>query len=362
MNVEAAMARCLTLARRGWGLVPPNPMVGAVLLRDGKVVAEGFHAEFGGPHAEVMALGAAREAARGSTCVVNLEPCNHHGKTPPCAEALIEAGVARVVAAVPDPHRTAKGGAVRLAEAGVAVELGVLLEEAAALNAVFLWNQVRSDRPFVALKLATSLDGFLADSGGRSKWISGAPAREFAHWLRAGFEAIAVGRNTAELDDPELTVRGSITPRIPPVRVVISRTGELRRDLRLVRTAMQHPTVLVTRPDRRQAASQRLAASGVSVLGAADVAQTMHELTQRGMHSVLVEGGGALATALLEADLVDRIYWIQAPIWLGAGVAAFGPRSPVALEAAGRWVVTERRALGEDTLLVVDRRLCLPAS
>ncbi len=362
MNVEAAMRRCLDLARGGWGRVPPNPMVGAVLLRDGKVVAEGFHAEFGGPHAEVVALLAAREAARGATCVVNLEPCSHHGKTPPCTEALIGAGVARVVVAVPDPHRTARGGAMRLAEAGVQVELGVLMEQAAALNAVFLWNQLRSDRPFVALKVATSLDGFLADDGGRCRWISGPRAREFAHWLRAGFEAIAVGRRTAELDDPELTVRGPIIPRIPPVRVVISRAGELRRELRLVRTAMQHPTVLVTLPDRRQAASQRLAASGVSVLGAADLVQAMHELTQRGMHSVLVEGGGALASALLEADLVDRIYWIQAPLWLGGGVAAFGPRSPVSLEAAERWVVTERRALGEDTLLVVDRRLCLPES
>ena len=362
MNEREAMNRCLALAREGWGRVPPNPMVGAVLLRDGRVVAEGVHAEFGGPHAEVLALEAAREAARGATCVVNLEPCNHHGKTPPCTEALIEAGVARLVAGVPDPHRKAQGGAARLAEAGIDVEVGVLDREAAALNAIFLWNQLRSDRPFVALKVVTSLDGYLADAEGRSRWISGPLAREYAHWLRAGFEAIAVGRRTAEADDPELTVRGPITPRIPPVRVVISRSGELRRDLRLVRTAMQLPTVLVTQPDRRQAASQRLAASGVSVLGAADLAQAMHELTQRGMHSLLVEGGGALASALLEADLVDRVYWIQAPIWLGAGVAAFGPRTSVPLEAAARWVLTERAPLGEDTLLVVDRRLCLPES
>src|SRR5204863_3596633 len=215
---RAAMERALDLARRGWGRVAPNPMVGAVILAGDIVVAGGCHAESGGPLAEVVALQAARERARGATLVVNLEPCAHHGKTPPCTDAIVAAGVARVVAAVRDPDPQARGGAEVLRGKGVAVSFGVLAEAAAALNAAFLFAHTQAERPFVALKLATSIDGRIADAHGSSRWVSGEAAREYVHWLRAGFDAIAVGGTTALRDDPQPTVRGPVTPRRPPIR------------------------------------------------------------------------------------------------------------------------------------------------
>src|SRR5574341_7085 len=185
MNELEAMNRALALAVEGWGRVSPNPLVGAVLLRDGRVVGEGYHAEFGGPHAEAAALAACPDP-RGATCVVTLEPCAHHGKTPPCADALISAGVRRVVIALRDPHPEARGGVEVMRGAGLDIEVGCRQEAAAALNGSFLWSVVRPDRPFLALKIAASLDGVVADAEGRSQCISGDEAREYVHWLGAG--------------------------------------------------------------------------------------------------------------------------------------------------------------------------------
>ncbi len=358
---RAAMERALELALEGWGRVSPNPLVGAVLLKDGRVIAEGAHAEFGGPHAEVAALGAC-EDPRGATCVVNLEPCAHSGKTAPCTDALIEAGVSRVVYAVGDPSREAGGGADRLRAAGVEVESGLMLEAACALNAQFLWARRRTDRPFIALKVATSLDGLLADEGGQSQWISGDEARHYVQWLRAGFDSIAVGRRTVAVDDPQLTVRGRIVPRVPPARVILSKAGMVPRDLALVRTAKEVRTIVVTGSHTVERTEKDLVGSGVEVVAADGLAAVLGELRRLGLASVLVEGGGSLAGALLEEHFVDRIYWIQAPLWLGVGVPAFGDRAGLPLEDTKRWVVTERRPLGPDTLLGVDRELCLPES
>jgi diaminohydroxyphosphoribosylaminopyrimidine deaminase/5-amino-6-(5-phosphoribosylamino)uracil reductase len=339
--------------------VAPNPLVGAVLLREGQIVAEGFHAEFGGHHAEVEALSACADPA-GTTCVVNLEPCGHVGKTAACADALAAAGVARVVFAVRDPDPEAQGGAEQLRHAGVDVEEGVGRDEGAALNAAFLWRHARPDRPFIALKLATSLDGYVADFEGISQWLSGPAARDYVHWLRAGFDAIAVGRRTAEVDDPELTVRGALRPRVPPVRVVFAREGAVSRDLRLVQTATTLPTVVFAEPSVVPRLERDLASTGVTVAPAATLSMAVQRLREGGTGSVLVEGGGTVATALLEEHLVDRVYWIQTPVWLGRGLQAFGPHTPTTLDGASKWVVTERRALGSDTLLVVDRELCSP--
>ncbi|MDH3458892.1 MAG: bifunctional diaminohydroxyphosphoribosylaminopyrimidine deaminase/5-amino-6-(5-phosphoribosylamino)uracil reductase RibD [Gemmatimonadota bacterium] len=358
MTDAEAMARALELARRGWGRVAPNPLVGAVLLREGRLLADGYHAEFGGEHAEIRALGDCDDPS-GATCVVTLEPCAHHGKTPPCADALIAAGVARVVFALPDPDPAAGGGADRLRQAGIEVEEGVGRRDAAALNAPFLWSRLRPERPFVALKMATSLDGFVADRSGASRWISGPDAREYAHWLRAGFDAVAVGRGTAVADDPALTVRGSVVPRVAPARVVFARDGELPQTLKLVRTAREQRTVVFVRPDAEGRMRRSLAGSEVAVRAASDLGAALRDLAAQGVASILVEGGGTLATALLDADLVDRVHWIQAPCWLGDGRRAFGRRTPTALGDARAWTVTERRALGPDTLLVIDRELCL---
>lgn len=356
-----AMSRAVALALRGWGRVAPNPLVGAVVVREGRVLGEGWHAEFGGPHAEAAALSRCADP-RGAALVVTLEPCNHHGKTPPCTEALMAQGIARVVIAGRDPHPVAQGGAEQLRAAGIAVEIGLGAEEAAAANAAYLWSTVRQDRPFVAVKVAASLDGFIADVEGRSQWISGPAAHEFVHWLRAGFDAIAVGRETAVRDDPQLTVRGAVTPRVPPARVVFAGRGPLPATLRCLDPAGGGPAIVVTQPAVAAVRRAALGPAGVRLLEAATPAAGLQALREAGVRALLVEGGGTLVGNLLEADLVDRVYRITAPVWLGAGAPAFGDRAGVPLGDAARWVVTERRPLGSDTLLVVDRALCLQGS
>ena len=245
------MIRALDLAWRGWGRVSPNPLVGAVVLRGGEVVGEGWHAEFGGPHAEVVALGAAGTHAAGATLVVTLEPCAHQGKTPPCVDAILAAGIARVVIAIRDPDPTARGGAEQLRGRGVDVAIGLCAEAAAAQNAPFLFARARPQRPFVALKLATSIDGRIADAEGRSRWVSGPEAREHVHWLRAGFDAIAVGGTTALRDNPQLTVRGSVVPRRPPVRVVFDRRAMLNSTVTWCRPRATYPPGSCPRLTRR---------------------------------------------------------------------------------------------------------------
>lgn len=355
------MTRALDLAWRGWGRVAPNPLVGAVVLQDGLPIAEGWHAEFGGPHAEVVALKAAGARARGGTLVVTLEPCRHQGKTPPCVDAILEAGVRRVVAAVPDPDREAGGGAEVLRGRGVDVALGLEAVAAAALNAPFLHSRIDAERPFVALKLATSVDGRIADHEGRSQWVSGEAARDYVHWLRAGYDAIAVGGTTALRDNPQLTARGSITPRKTPVRVVFDRRAMLNPTVTLVQSAREIPTWVMASPDAPANNVSVLDANGVRVFRPFDLPAGLKELRAAGIQSVLCEGGGALGAKLLSLGLVDRLYWIQAPLWLGdGGIPAFPDVQDLAIDQAPRWIPVERKALGADTLLVLDRKLCLP--
>ena len=351
------MARALELAWRGWGRVQPNPLVGAVVLAGSEPAGEGWHAEFGERHAEVAALAQAGDRARGATLVVTLEPCAHAGKQPPCVDAIIRAGIRRVVAAVPDPNPVAAGGAARLRDAGVLVTIGLEREAAEAQNAAFLHGVRTPARPFVALKLATSLDARIADAEGRSRWISGEAARTHVHWLRAGFDAIAVGGRTARADDPSLTVRGPVTPRVAPARVVFDVGGDLPPALGLVRTATEHPTLLVCSPEAPEERLARLEQAGVRVLRAGTLDEGLRLLRGQGIRTLLVEGGGRLAGVFLGTGVADRCYWIQSPLWLGdRGVPAVSglPSEPIA--RAERWRVVERRALDDDTLLVLDHR------
>lgn len=360
---RSAMQRAIELARRGWGRVSPNPLVGAVVLKDKVVVGDGWHAEFGDAHAEVVALRAAAEKARGSTLVVTLEPCTHYGKTPPCTDAIRDAGVARVVIAMRDPDPVAQGGVEKLRNSKISVDVGLLADAAAAQNAPFLFVREELTRPFVALKLATSIDGRIADSGGRSQWISGAQARDWAHWLRAGFDAIGVGGTTAMRDDPLLTVRGGLQPRRPPVRVVFDRRATLNLASNLVRTAGDPATWVVGSEGAPAKNVKGLEAAGVRVFRPRTLPDGLKELRAAGIESILVEGGGALGVGLLAEGLVDRLYWLQSPVWLGdGGVPAFPGVADSGLEEAPRWTPVERRPLGPDTLLVLDRRLCLPGS
>lgn len=347
------MRRALDLAYRGWGRVHPNPMVGAVLLGPDGLVAEGFHGEFGGPHAEAVALAAAGPGARGGTLVTTLEPCAHAGKQPSCAARIVAAGVRRVVVAAGDPNPVAAGGAALLREAGVEVDLGLCRAEAERQNAPYLTALREPSRPFVALKLATSLDHRIADPAGHSRWISGDAARDFVHWHRAGFDAIAVGGRTALVDDPSLTVRGSVDPRLPPRRVVFLGSRRLPLDGTLVRTAREVP-VLAVGPEGSDAPALR--AAGVELVPARSLADGLAGLRERGIRSVVVEGGGRLAGALLAAGLVDRYVWIVSPVWLGdRGIPATRGFEVASLLAAERWTLADRKGLGQDTLLVFDR-------
>jgi diaminohydroxyphosphoribosylaminopyrimidine deaminase / 5-amino-6-(5-phosphoribosylamino)uracil reductase len=356
MNEREAMARALDLAWRGWGRVQPNPLVGAVVLQQGELVGEGWHPEFGQGHAEAVALAKAGDRARGATMIVTLEPCAHQGKQPPCTETIIQSGIRRVVAAVRDPNPVAARGADRLQEAGIEVELGLLAEDAEAQNAIFLRSVSQAARPYVAVKLATTLDGRIADSFGRSRWISGVEARDYVQWLRAGFDAIVVGGRTARLDDPSLTVRGQLQPRVPPRRVVFDRVADLGPQLTLVRTAGEVPTIVVASPAAEASRIKRLEAAGVTIVRADEVPAALAALRQMGVGSMLVEGGGQLAGGLFAAGLVDRYYWLQSPLWLGdSAVPALAGLPARQLDQAERWRVVERRALGQDTLLVLDR-------
>ena len=350
------MRRALELAARGWGQTAPNPRVGAVVVRDGVVVGEGWHTAYGAPHAEVEALRAAGDAARGATVYVTLEPCNHHGKTPPCSEALIAAGVSRVVAACADSSSIARGGAEHLRAAGIDVSVGEV-EAAAAreLNADFFFA-MSGTRPFVRLKLAMSLDGAIADHTRQPGWLTGEDSRREVHRLRAASDAIAVGIGTVLADDPQLTVREVTPPRVPPIRIVFDTSARLPRTSHLARTAAEIPVVDVCwAPEPAHAAA--LEHSGIGLLHAATLGAALEALRERGIRSLLVEGGATIAAAFLQEALVDRLVIFRAPKILGGGALnAFGSLPGVRVADASRWRVVHAQRLGDDELSIYAPR------
>ena len=349
------MRRALRLARRGGRAVRPNPQVGAVLVCGGRVVGEGYHARFGGPHAETGALAQAGERARGATLYVNLEPCAHHGKTPPCADALIAAGIARVVVAHSDPNpRVAGSGLERLRGAGIIVEVGLEREPAQELNRVFL-TWVTQDRPYVTLKLAQSLDGRVAAADGSSRWISGAPARDLVHRLRREADAVMVGIGTALIDDPRLTVR-RVAGR-SPIRIVLDRALRLPSQARLLDSAA--PTWILTGADAPARRADELGRTGARILkleseGTLDLKAALSRLAHEGISDLLVEGGPRLVTGLIQARLWDRLLLFVAPKLLGGDALPW--LGPLGLgrvgESPGIEIVSSRR-VGPDILLEV---------
>ena len=311
------MARALALAERGRYTTRPNPMVGCVIAQDAQVLGEGWHMRAGEPHAEVHALRAAGAAARGATAYVTLEPCSHHGRTPPCAQALIEAGVARVVAAIGDPYAEVCGrGFAALRAAGIGVEHGLLADQARHLNQGFL-SRIERGRPWLRIKLAMSLDGRTALASGESKWISSAAARaDVQHW-RARAGAILTGAGTARADDPSLTVRIDVE-HVPPLRVVLDSRGELPPDLRLF-TDQAAPTLVCHAADHRPslpASIQTLALPRGS--DGLDLPALLAALAARGIGETLVEAGPTLAGALVRAGLADELLVYLAPVLLGS--------------------------------------------
>lgn len=309
---EKHMRRAMMLAARGRGRVEPNPMVGCVIVRRGQIVGEGYHRRFGGPHAEVHALRAAGDAARGATVCVTLEPCCHFGKTPPCTDALLAAGVRRVVAAMCDPFPKVSGhGLAILRRHGVEVSTGQLEAEAIELNGPYLKRQ-HTGMPWVILKWAQSIDGKIATRTGDSKWISGEAARKQVHRLRGRVDAILVGTGTVLADDPELTCRYGAPCRIA-TRIVLDPQLRTPATSKLVRTARQTPTILVTTADAaKPAIIRRLESAGVEMMPVPtrsdklDLRRLLKQLGRRGMTNILVEGGGVTLGAFLDAKLADE--------------------------------------------------------
>ncbi|UQX04877.1 bifunctional diaminohydroxyphosphoribosylaminopyrimidine deaminase/5-amino-6-(5-phosphoribosylamino)uracil reductase RibD [Streptomyces sp. RerS4] len=340
------MRRAVELAARGLGSTSPNPVVGCVLTDPaGTVVGEGWHRRAGGPHAEVHALREAGEAARGATAYVTLEPCNHTGRTGPCAQALIEAGVRRVVYAVPDPNPQASGGAATLRAAGVDTEAGLLRDEAEEGNIAWL-TSVRRGRPYVLWKYAASLDGRIAAADGTSRWISSAASRADVHRLRAEADAVVVGSGTLRADDPHLAVRG-VAGAEQPLRVVLDTRATIKPGARVLDDAAPTLIAVAEDADTRHLPGVdlvRLPRDGRGL----SVEALLAELHRRGVRSVLLEGGPTLAGAFVAAGAVDRVVGYLAPVLLGAGPTALADAGITTITDALRLTITDSTPIGTD--------------
>lgn len=350
------MALALSLGRRGQGTCWPNPAVGCVLVRDGRIVGRGWTKPGGRPHAETEALAQAGDDARGATAYVTLEPCAHQGATPPCAQALIDAGVKRVVAAIGDSDPRVSGrGFEMLRQAGIPVKSGVLADEAARDHAGFFYK-TEQGRPWVTLKMASSFDGRIATGSGQSKWITGSEARRAVHAMRARHDAVMVGAGTARADDPSLTVR-DLGMTDQPVRVVVSRHLDLPLISQLATSARDVPLWLchgqgagVERKQAWEGLGARLvscASRGVQL----DAHDILQQLGKAGLTRVFCEGGSALAASLLAADLVDELIGFTAGLGIGAeGLPSIGALGLTRLEAAARFDLIETSAVGGDVM------------
>jgi diaminohydroxyphosphoribosylaminopyrimidine deaminase / 5-amino-6-(5-phosphoribosylamino)uracil reductase len=357
------MRRALELAERGRGLTSPNPMVGAVVVSDGAIVGEGYHERAGGPHAEVIALAAAGERSRGATIYVTLEPCSYHGRTPPCASALVDAGIRRVVAALVDPNPRVSGrGFAALRAAGVEVADPILGEHAERQNRAFV-AAMRLGRPHVTLKLAMTLDGRIADRRGESKWITGEAARAAAHRLRSESDAILVGVGTVLRDDPALTVRRDRPWPREPYRVVLDTHARTPAAARLIASGTRARALVITGPGADPARVAALAAAGATVVGVAaregrvDPQAALAALAEREVRAVLVEGGGEIHGAFVDAGLVDRVAVFVAPRLMGGreatpSIGGLGRLLGASLILGG----LEVGRVGDDLLIEADAR------
>jgi diaminohydroxyphosphoribosylaminopyrimidine deaminase/5-amino-6-(5-phosphoribosylamino)uracil reductase len=353
------MERALELAELGRGYTSPNPLVGAVLVKDGHVVGEGFHQRFGGAHAEVVALEHAGDAARGSTMYVTLEPCCHYGKTPPCSRAIIDAGIARVVMAMEDPNPLVAGnGRVELEHAGIEVESGLLAERAERLNEAFI-KFATTGLPFIIAKAAMTLDGKIATRQGDSRWITGEEARDYVHWLRAGMDAIMVGSGTVEADDPRLTTRTASGDGRDAVRIIIDGDARLSPGRRVFSVNSTAPTLVVVKTTAPADRKDALRSAGAELIETepknqkTDLAEVVKKLGERNIASVMIEGGGGLLAAAFEAGIVDKVLFFVAPKILG------GTGAPTPVEGPGVGTIDDAihladvstRRIGNDILI-----------
>jgi diaminohydroxyphosphoribosylaminopyrimidine deaminase/5-amino-6-(5-phosphoribosylamino)uracil reductase len=355
---ERHMHAALALARRALGTVWPNPAVGCVIVGEYGVLGRGWTQPGGRPHGETEALARAGERARGATAYVSLEPCSHWGRTPPCAEALIAAGIARVLVPIEDPDPRVSGrGVARLRDAGVAVETGLCAEAAREVNAGF-FSRILLGRPLVTLKLATTLDGRLATHAGESRWITGEAARARAHLLRTEHDAVMVGSNTVLIDDPVLDCRLPGLAHRSPVRIIADSRLRLPLTARVVADARRVPTWIVTLASTDAARQEAFRECGVELIavdpdasGAIDLDAALRRLAEKGLTRVLVEGGAVLAASLLRAGLVDRVAWFRAGMVIGGdGIPAVAPFGLDKLAEAPRFRRIDVETIGEDVL------------
>ncbi len=356
------MRECLRLAEKGRGGVSPNPLVGAVVVKNGLIIGRGFHRRFGGPHAEVDAIRACRRSPRGATLYVNLEPCAHQGKTPPCTDLILEAGIARVVVGIRDPNPVVSGrGLRRLRRAGVRIRHGILREAAGRLNEAYT-RHVTTGLPLVTLKIAQSVDGAVSDSDGGSRWITGEQARADTHLRRSRADCVLVGAGTVLADDPLLTVRNVRGPQ--PVRIVLDGSLRVHPGAKIFNSTRRRPTVLVTTERafiRRRKTVKRLAGKGVTFMifpgGTAGVippGELLLALGRRGLTSVLVEGGPETWGAFLNAGCADRLVVYTAPILLGGERRAFAALKPAGIRKPVRLKNIRTGRVGQDTLIEGD--------
>jgi diaminohydroxyphosphoribosylaminopyrimidine deaminase/5-amino-6-(5-phosphoribosylamino)uracil reductase len=360
MKEKRYMRQALWLAEKGRGKVNPNPLVGAVIVREGKVVGEGYHGYYGGPHAERVALEQAGELAKGATLYVTLEPCCHYGKTPPCTEAILESGIRKVVAATMDPNPLVAGrGIARLSENGVEVSVGMLKEQSEELNRVFNHYMI-TGRPLVRMKYAMTMDGKIATASGKSRWITGEPARRKVHESRSEFAGIMVGSGTVQSDDPLLTCR--LEHGQNPMRVICDSRLSIDPEAQIVRTAREVPTYLAY-CHAEESKCKRLRESGVHLIkvaeedGRVDLGELLPLLGKQGIDSLLLEGGASLNESMLRAGLVDQIHLYLAPkVWGGATaktpVGGLGIDDP---EKGYGFKLQDVERIGEDLLLTYER-------
>jgi len=355
------MQMALAQASRGLGRVNPNPLVGAVIVRGNNVIGSGYHELFGGPHAEINAIRNANNSVEGATMYVTLEPCSHYGKTPPCADALIEAKIARVVIAMKDPNPWVSGkGIDRLKDNGIEVIVGVFEKEAQELNRIFI-RYIQTKLPFVVMKSAMSLDGKIATATGHSQWISCTESRQYVHALRNELMGIMVGVNTVITDDPELTTRMDGVKGRNPIRIVVDSKGRIPLSAKMLKDGSLNPVIIATTSGFPEEKRLSLEQSGHKVLtlperyGHVDLQKLMHELGELGIDSILLEGGGTLNESALKNGIVDEIQFIIAPLLLGGRDAI----SPV--EGAGFNTVDEGIRLDQMTTHQMGKDILMTA-
>lgn len=359
MTDEQYMKLAIDLARKGRGYVSPNPMVGAVLVKNGKIVGKGYHKKFGGPHAEINAIKDAGRHVRGATLYVTLEPCCHAGKTPPCADTIIEHNIARVVIGTIDSNPLVScRGMDSLRQSGLKVKTGVCQEECRRLNEMF-FHYMETGMPYITLKFAQTLDGRIATSTGNSRWISSVASLKYAHQLRSEHDAILVGRKTVDRDDPELTVR-HVRGR-NPLRVVLDSGLMISEKAKLFKNISSAPTLIATVKKSSDPRFRKIAASGVDILstradrrGKVDLQYLFGMLAKRGISSVLIEGGSQIITSVLKNNLANRIVTVIAPKIIGQGVEAVGDLGIRNLDAAKKLSFQNIIHLGDD--VIIDSR------